>query len=193
MSYVLIDKKTYKPLVRTPEMLACEYFRDILIPVNEYAVLLVDKKSFSTFEGSELFAMFKKCYPVGRKVPASYAEAVQAAFDYCSNMEEDTTSVADLLVRCGGRPQEKPTYVPPLPFEKRENVKKAYVAKVGRPKEGSTTGKVWDIADELFTEGSVISKAFRTSVIEGCIEAGLNASTAATQYAKWKKYITTTS
>lgn len=54
-----------------------------------------------------------------------------------------------------------------------------------RPKAGSTTGKVWDIADEI---SQTISdpKALRKAVIERCTQEGINSSTASVQFGKWK-------
>jgi len=59
-----------------------------------------------------------------------------------------------------------------------------------RPKEGSATGKVWAIADEL-SFGTAM--ATRKAVVDLCVRKGINAATASTQYGKWKgsrKYLT---
>ena len=42
------------------------------------------------------------------------------------------------------------------------------------------TAKVWGIADE-------VGKADRNAIIAACVAQGINPSTAATQYSKWKK------
>ncbi len=54
-----------------------------------------------------------------------------------------------------------------------------------RPKEGSTTGKVWDIADELFATIKD-DKQLRKTVIERCTKEGINSSTGSVQFSKWK-------
>jgi hypothetical protein len=54
-----------------------------------------------------------------------------------------------------------------------------------RPKEGSTTGKVWDIADELYTTIKD-DKQLRKAVIERCTKEGINSSTTSVQFGKWK-------
>lgn len=51
-----------------------------------------------------------------------------------------------------------------------------------RPKAGTLTGKVWDIADALAAKGEVT----RTAVRDAGREAGLNDATIATQYQAWK-------
>lgn len=56
-----------------------------------------------------------------------------------------------------------------------------------RPKAGTSTGQVWDIADEVsatFTNDKT-GKAVRKEVIERCEAAGINKSTAGVQFGKW--------
>lgn len=57
---------------------------------------------------------------------------------------------------------------------------------VVRPKAGTGTGKVWDIADQLSAQNG--SPAGRKEVLDATTEAGINVSTAATQYGKWRKF-----
>lgn len=55
-----------------------------------------------------------------------------------------------------------------------------------RPAAGTTTGRVWAIADELLQATPAgPSKEFRRSVITACEAAGINSSTASVQYGKW--------
>ena len=73
---------------------------------------------------------------------------------------------------------------------KTEEVTKVKAVKApNRPREGTTTAHVWDIADGMHASDpglGIDSKEFRTCVIDQCVEAGINKSTAATQYGKWK-------
>lgn len=57
---------------------------------------------------------------------------------------------------------------------------------VTRPKDGTTTGRVWAIADEISKKNS--APADRKTVIEQVVAEGINASTGATQYGKWRKF-----
>ena len=57
---------------------------------------------------------------------------------------------------------------------------------VTRPKTGTQTGTVWDICDKLSKETG--KPAERKPVVDHCTAAGINPSTAATQYGKWRKY-----
>ena len=54
-----------------------------------------------------------------------------------------------------------------------------------RPKDGTTTGNVWKIADRLDKRKC---GALRADVLEACEKAGINASTANTQYGKWRQF-----
>lgn len=54
-----------------------------------------------------------------------------------------------------------------------------------RPKAGSSTGKVWDIADEIAVS-ITDEKALRKSVIDKCVQEGINKSTASVQFGKWR-------
>ena len=51
-----------------------------------------------------------------------------------------------------------------------------------RPGEGTITGRVWEIADEIYEETGKIS---REAVVTKCMEEGINMNTASTQYSHW--------
>lgn len=57
---------------------------------------------------------------------------------------------------------------------------------VTRPKSGTKTGRVWEIADSLSAEAG--APVVRKSVLDQAIAEGINASTTATQYGRWRKY-----
>lgn len=70
--------------------------------------------------------------------------------------------------------------------EKTAAVVKVQQNGVTRPKDGTTTGRVWAIADEISAKKG--EPADRKTVIEQVVAEGLNASTGATQYGKWRKF-----
>lgn len=67
-----------------------------------------------------------------------------------------------------------------------ETVVKVTQNGVTRPKEGTTTGRVWAISDEVSANKG--EPADRKTVIEQVVAEGINASTGATQYGKWRKF-----
>ncbi len=60
----------------------------------------------------------------------------------------------------------------------------------GRPAAESKTGQVWAIADKLAAENKKLPKAskeLKKLVVDACVAAGINGSTAGVQFAKWAK------
>lgn len=57
---------------------------------------------------------------------------------------------------------------------------------VTRPKDGTTTARVWSIADEISSRKG--EPADRKTVIEQVVAEQINSSTGATQYGKWRKF-----
>ena len=57
---------------------------------------------------------------------------------------------------------------------------------VVRPAPDTKTGKVWSIADEMTKEQGTVAK--RKDVLNECDAHGIAASTAATQYGRWRKF-----
>lgn len=53
-----------------------------------------------------------------------------------------------------------------------------------RPRTGTITGRVWEIADKIFNESGEIG---RDAVIKACMLEGINFNTANTQFSYWKK------
>lgn len=57
---------------------------------------------------------------------------------------------------------------------------------VSRPKSGTATGRVWEIADELSKAAG--GPAARADVLKAFEAEGGNPATGATQYGRWKKF-----
>ena len=57
---------------------------------------------------------------------------------------------------------------------------------VTRPKSGTKTGRVWEIADAASAQ--LGKPAGRKAVIDAAVSEEINPSTAATQYGRWRKY-----
>lgn len=53
-----------------------------------------------------------------------------------------------------------------------------------RPKRGTITGRVWEIADEI---RRVSGDADREAVIRACMDEDINVNTASTQFSYWRK------
>lgn len=57
---------------------------------------------------------------------------------------------------------------------------------ISRPKSGTKTGRVWEIADEL--SAATNAPATRKDVLVKTTAESINSATAATQYGRWRKY-----
>lgn len=53
-----------------------------------------------------------------------------------------------------------------------------------RPRDGTITGKIWEIADRVKQQSG---SADREAVIKACIQENININTASTQFSYWKK------
>jgi hypothetical protein len=53
-----------------------------------------------------------------------------------------------------------------------------------RPRTGTITGRVWEIADQIQKQAG---KAEREAVIKACMSEGININTASTQFSYWRK------
>jgi len=57
---------------------------------------------------------------------------------------------------------------------------------VTRPKDGTKTAVVWEVADAISANQG--KPARRKDVIEECMKREMSAATAATQYGRWRKF-----
>lgn len=60
---------------------------------------------------------------------------------------------------------------------------------VTRPSAGTATGKVWEICDTLYAQATDENPITRARVIKAAEAEGVNVSTAATQYGRWRTYM----
>lgn len=60
---------------------------------------------------------------------------------------------------------------------------------VTRPSAGTATGTVWEICDTLYAQATEENPITRARVIKAAEAEGVNVSTAATQYGRWRTYM----
>jgi hypothetical protein len=72
------------------------------------------------------------------------------------------------------------------PAKAKETPAKVTQNGITMPRPGTTTGRVWEIADDISHKTN--TPAVRKDVLEQAIEEGINSSTAATQYGQWCKF-----
>jgi len=189
---ILIDceKLTFVKAAKTVEQL--QYWADILCPDSDYLIADTQKKVYAAFTEMELKILYGNTIMQDMRhiIPSSYNKLLNEVVKLGEGIEEDETELSDLKKKLGKAlsspfPLNKPTQIsggsPTKP--------KAPPSVGKRPKAGTSTAKVWDIADEMMAGDpglGIDSKDFRKCVIEECVKEGLNPSTASTQFGKWK-------
>ena len=69
-------------------------------------------------------------------------------------------------------------------IEREATVEESSAVRYSRPRSGTRTGRVWEIADERTRE--IGYRAKRADVIQCCVAEGINRNTASTQYQHWR-------
>lgn len=187
---ILIDNEQLCFLKATPTVKQAEYWADILAPNHDFLITGTSNRDYSCYSSYELRLLYFNT--VGEAVPDTieYGKILKGVADIARSLAVDETPIMELRSKLGR--DLAPIDPRPAP-EKRSSPKSSGPAKTpGRPKPGSSTGKVWEIADQMHAGDpglGIDSKEFRTCVIEECVKSGINASTASTQFGKWKKHL----
>jgi len=181
---ILFDNEGLSLLKATPTIPQALYWAEILIPKNDFTIRAIAERSFGMYTEEELKYFYLNTS--GRKIAPTmmHGALVQGLIDLCGELPVDNTSVDDLKAQLG-RPLPKVS-TKPVPTTKREVQATRSAAKLNRPKEGTATGKVWSIADSFKTSEAIPDKK---AVVAACVEQGINPSTAAVQFSKWKRFI----
>ena len=109
--------------------------------------------------------------------PEDYAELVQKCLTKLQTLPVDDTPLASLekeVARLYPDGTLAPAVQPKDPN-----------APPSRPREAGATGRVWEVADQMFAQVSGMPD--RKMVIAAGEAAGINSATASTQFSKWKK------
>ena len=128
--------------------------------------------------------------------PRGYSEAIQAVKEAASGLEENAPAWESLAARppkwdpskypdAKPRPETKPQ--PAYTARSPEKKERGNPSPVTRPKAGTSTGMVWDIADQLYATFTGDWKLFRSNLINTCASMGINPATVQVQYSKWKR------
>ena len=139
----------------------------------------VEGRGFAALEKTALQYLF--WHLTQEPPPDDYASLLQLCLTNVSELPVDETSIDVLekeVVRlCPEVEMPNVAKPPKAPREPGEPI--------ARPKATSTSGQVWEIADRLFVEaGNQIPD--RKATMVACEAAGINGSTASTQFGKWK-------
>lgn len=175
-SYI-IDLTDLQFVKATETLEQAEYWAELLVPSNDFVIVGADEYHLQSMPAIDLYRLVSET-PKGNsaELPPKHSMIVKA-LSIMSNLPVDTTRVAELRERLG-RDLPAPDPLPrDMPGEEKKTPDKP-ITSPSRPRDGSKTARVWELADEL---------GDRAAVISACTNEGINPSTAATQYAKWKR------
>jgi hypothetical protein len=123
--------------------------------------------------------------------PTEFAELGAALLVIAKQLPVDQTPIATLEAEVARLCPDEPAGEPKA--EKKAREPRAAGETPERPKATSTTGLVWELADQQFgilhPSGDASTadwKIIRAGVMDACETEGINSATAATQYSKWK-------
>lgn len=187
MAAVLIDLNKLK-IIRAAEgkdmTRRLEYWADILIPESDFYIGGESRRDFAHFTLMELKMLHRNTIEE-ELTTEDYQKATLTVYNLSQKLETNEASLGELVKKLG-KPLAEPTVKPQI--EKR--AMKPVSSQPTRPGAGTTTARVWEIADEMMVGDPDVdfeSKEFRQAVIEICGNETINPSTAATQFAKWKR------
>lgn len=164
----------------------CEYWADILIPNAEFYICGDMGRDLSKFTLLELQMLYNNT--MGAKaIFKDYPRAIDLVKTCIERFEVAKESIGDLVKKLG-KPLKEQDFSPVK--EKPEAKAKQIGLIPTRPKEGSMTARVWECADWLYSQQNQQDsncKTLRDEVIKVCVDNGVNSSTAATQFSKWRK------
>lgn len=182
---ILINNETMTFLKATNTVEQSEYWAEILAPTCDTRITDVSGKAFSVYTQLELRMLYFNT--VGEQVPDrfDYSKLIQGLKHLANELIVDDTSVSELEAKLGRKVKT------PDPTPVKECGRKPVIGggqgstEVKRPKEGSTTAKVWEICDAMYADRGEIP--VRKDVLLSCETHGISTATASTQYSKWKK------
>lgn len=197
--HVLINNDTLEIVKVVPTMEQALSWAEALMPYNDFLVVGTENKEYSCYTHYELASIYHNA--TGDTVPREmeYAKLLQGVVHLAKNWAVDETEAETIQEEYGVTVPDEPepprvaVVAAPLPDTAPSGKSRPAAAPAkapGRPKPGSSTGKVWDIADKVLADHADMglnAKELRATVIAQCEAEGINPSTAATQFGKWKK------
>lgn len=194
MSYMVINTTTLEGtmvLTVTDMKRAALWGRIYKAKGNEVIAPPLEGRGFSKLTLEQLQYLF---WNLTQQAPSSdFGELVQKLVEVVKTIKQDDTPLATLEAEVKRLYPDDPLTPAAPKAEKKAREPRAPGEAPERPKATSTTGLVWDLADQQFgilhPSGDASTadwKIIRAGVMDACETEGINPATAATQYSKWK-------
>ena len=134
----------------------------------------LEGRGFSKLEKTQLqYLYWNTC---NQTPPEDYGELVTACLEVLTKLPLDDTPIASLEKEVARLYPDGPGAVAAQPKDPNKPP--------SRPRAAGATGKVWEIADQLFESNNGMPE--RKAVLAACESSGINVATASTQFSKWK-------
>jgi len=210
MNSILIDTAKWIVCVKVDKIEKAEFLAEIY-KLPEYVIIDEKKRSLAMFNIEQLECLCEN-HNIKLRENLVYNQKLTLLHEYINEKELYEVKLSTLRKKLGRDIKDVPhgekgynsETEKPRKLKNKMRVQGSVTgrinkssAEIKKPKEGSVTGRVWEICEEYraYVEKNEVqlgfavgSKQFRAVVIKGCAKEEINSSTAATQYAKWKKY-----
>lgn len=195
MNHVAIDRDTMQVL-GVGNYRALSVLSVVLERPNTSILPVENNRSYTCFSYEQLNVVYTALAKV--KFTGLYAELVQAVralilrIPPLPQTEEQLNAVADK--KFGPEKFEQPVRRVKAERARTEPAPRKPVdtSEISRPKAGSTTGRVWEICDELF-KSVQDKKQLKLLALEVARKEGINESTLSVQFGKWYAVVGSTS
>ena len=179
--YMVIDTTTTKTtkILYIAELQASQYWGRILTHRGLKVIApALEAKGFTKLDHLDLQYLYWNTF--GETPPDIYAELVQHCFARAKLLEIDKTDIRELEYQVKKIEEQQAAGLPAAPAAAAGEPQNSH-----RPRTAGATAKVWEIADQMAAAaGGAIPD--RKALIDECVRQGINASTASTQFSKWK-------
>lgn len=180
MSYLAINRQTLQ-VEKFASVLEATSFVDTEWGKDTHAIVApVEARSFSQLTDSEARTLLRNL--TGDCPFADYGKVLQALKSYTQDMPISFYKHSELM------PEKKEVPAKVIkPQQEKVTKVDSDVTVINSPKrpKGGVTLQVWETCDSVFQTNQALS-AIRSIIIDKCVEQGIDKSTAATQYSKWK-------
>jgi len=154
----------------------------ILADINKvpdsYVIVGPEEKWFASFSTEELLKMYTSM--TGDEIKRVHRPTVlNRCMMFAERFEVDERTSGQLIAALG-----RPFTTSKLPAPEKGGSRSKKEGGYTRPKEGTATGRVWDICDEQMKLNDQIPD--KQLILDLCTAEGMNPSTAGTQFGKWK-------
>lgn len=192
--YMLVDTSVTAKVLLVAPMLEVQLHARMVAHANPGIRLIappVEGRSFTKFSPSHLAHLIAN---LGATPDEDYAARVQQAAELVSGLTPDPTPLAALQRQADklhlpppdlNHPEPKPVAAPKPKKERSTEFKDP-----ARPKAGTTTGLVWDMADALRAKLGRLPTS--KEMVADCEREGIKAGTVSVQFGKWKIFVSGT-